>query len=96
MVEGDAPLDVDLAVCEGDSGYLVSLTNLRSSPREIRLRVRLKDQDMGRWKSRSILGSPVREERSADSLLGRTDLEPLASVVFLLEDSAATPGRRAD
>lgn len=95
-VEGDAPHDIDLAVCEGNPGYLVSLTNLRSSPRETRLRIRLKDQDMGRWKTRPILGLPIREERSGGGLICRTDLGPLASAVFLVENSGATPGRRAD
>ena len=75
---------MDLVVCEKNPGYLVSLTNLRESQREVRLRVRLKGEDMSRWTVRSLFGLPIHVERSGEDLICKAELGPLASAVGLV------------
>ena len=84
MVEGQGPRDVDLVVCEKNPEYLVSLTNLRENQREVRLRVRLKGEDMSRWTVRSLFGLPIHVERSGSDLICKAELGPLASAVGLV------------
>ena len=89
MVEGEGARDVDLVLCEKEQGYLVSLTNLRANKREVRMRVRLKGQDMGKWKIQSLFGLPMSAERSGGDLICKTELGPLASAVGLVTSRPA-------
>ena len=89
MVEGDGARDVDLVLCEKEQGYLVSLTNLRTNKREVRMRVRLKGEEMGKWKIQSLFGLPISAERSGDDLICKMELGPLASAVGLVTSHPA-------
>jgi len=89
MVEGDGARDVDLVLCEKEQGYLVSLTNLRTNKREVRMRVRLKGEEMGKWKIQSLFGLPINAERSGGDLICKTELGPLASAVGLVTSHPA-------
>jgi len=83
-VEGDGPRDTDLVVSEKGEGYMVSVTNLRPSRREVRTRVRLKGEDMKRWNPRPVYGQVAIAGQSSDMLSCQTILGPLGSAVFQL------------
>jgi hypothetical protein len=65
----DDTKDIDLSIRCRSSGYFVTLINLRNSPRHVRLRVRIQDQDMDRYET-SRLGdnSLVTAERTSGTL----------------------------
>jgi hypothetical protein len=84
-LEGDDTRDTDLAIRSGDGSHVATLTNLRNTSRDLRLRVRLRGQDMGRYEAHRIDEiAPVTVERSAGNLTCSIHLPPLACAVVRL------------
>ena len=87
LLEGHDVSETDLAIRCGESSYVVTLINLRDGPRDLRLRVRLKGKEMGRYEvSRVDERSPIAVERSAGNLYCNIHLPPLASAVVRLDE----------
>ncbi len=65
----------------------MTVTNLRNSPRDVRLRVRLGGQDMGRYQpSRVDERSSITVERSSGNLYCGFALPAFGDVVLRVED----------
>jgi hypothetical protein len=85
VLEGADTRDMDLAIRSGDGSHVATLINLRNAPRDLRLRVRLRGQEMSRYEARRIdEDAPVAVERSAGNLTCAVHLPPLACIVIRL------------
>jgi len=85
-LEGSDTRDTDLAIRSGKSSYVVTLINLRNAPRDFRLRVRLKGQEMARYEARAFDKSPpLTVEHSAGNLVCSLSVPALAAVVLRLD-----------
>jgi hypothetical protein len=85
QLEGTDVADMDLVISKTESGYLVSLINMRSTTRKISLCVRLRSEDMNGWGARSIYGPEVTTAPSSDALGCKCALSPLGCAVLALE-----------
>jgi hypothetical protein len=80
--------EMDLVVSRKDSGYVLALTNLAARSRDATVRVRLKGEDMSRWRARPVWGPPVAVSQSGDGeLVCRASLAPQGAGVFALVKS---------
>jgi hypothetical protein len=83
-LEGPDVEAVDMVICETDTGYLVSLINMRAAQRELSLCVQLKGEDMSRWGARSVYGTVLKTMSSTGALLCKCALNPQGAAVFAL------------
>ena len=92
FLEGPDTAETDLAIRCTDSWYLATLINLRHVPRDLRLRVRLKDKDMDRYEvSRVDESTPVVVEHSAGNLCCGIRLPALGYAVLRLDKRQGVP-----